>query len=486
MNYSIAKNLLGKILIIIAILMVLPLIVAICYQENLLNMFAFLIPMVVLFGIGFLLNIKKAKDTRMSARDGFIIVGLTWILMSLCGAIPLMISGEVSNFFDAFFEMSSGFTTTGASVIPDITKISHSILFWRSLSHWIGGMGILVFILAFIPESNEGSAVHILRAESPGPQAGKLVSKMKVTSRILYLIYITLTVILILLLWIGPDKKMEFLNSVIYALGTAGTGGFSMDASGLKGYSSYSQYVIAIFMLLFGVNFSIFYLILIGSWKEVFKNEELKAYFIIVVASVLIVSVNIYSIYQNIETSFRQALFQVASIISTTGYSSANFDTWPTMSKIILIFVMVTGACAGSTAGGVKITRIIIVIKSTLRKIKNMVSPRKVEIIKVDGKPLNESVIDSVQSYIVVYIIIFLLCSLLISIDNFDLVSNLTASLTCLSNVGPGLGIVGPHGSFADFSWFSKFILSLEMIAGRLELFPLLILFSPRAWTRRS
>ncbi|MCI5939598.1 MAG: TrkH family potassium uptake protein [Acholeplasmataceae bacterium] len=486
MNYSIAKNLLGKILIIIAILMVLPLIVAIFYQEKLLNMFAFLIPMVVLFGIGFLLNIKKAKDTRMSARDGFIIVGLTWILMSLCGAIPLMISGEVPNFFDAFFEMSSGFTTTGASVIPDITKISHSILFWRSLSHWIGGMGILVFILAFIPESNEGSAVHILRAESPGPQAGKLVSKMKVTSRILYLIYITLTVILILLLWIGPDKKMEFLNSVIYALGTAGTGGFSMDASGLKGYSSYSQYVIAIFMLLFGVNFSIFYLILIGSWKEVFKNEELKAYFIIVVASVLIVSVNIYSIYQNAETSFRQALFQVASIISTTGYSSANFDTWPTMSKIILIFVMVTGACAGSTAGGVKIIRIIIVIKSTLRKIKNMVSPRKVEIIKVDGKPLNESVIDSVQSYIVVYIIIFLLCSLLISIDNFDLVSNLTASLTCLSNVGPGLGIVGPHGSFADFSWFSKFVLSLEMIAGRLELFPLLILFSPRAWTRRS
>lgn len=486
MNYSIAKNLLGKILIIIAILMVLPLIVAICYHENIRNILAFLIPIVVLSCVGLLLNVRKAKDTRMSARDGFIIVGLTWIFLSLCGAIPLMISKEVPNFFDAFFEMSSGFTTTGASVIPDITKISHSILFWRSFSHWIGGMGILVFILAFIPESNEGSAVHILRAESPGPQAGKLVSKMKVTSRILYLIYIALTVILILLLWLGPDKKMEFFNSVIYALGTAGTGGFSMDANGLEGYSNYSQYVIAIFMLLFGVNFSIFYLILIGSWKDVFKNEELKVYILMVVAAVIIVSINIYSIYQNTETAFRQALFQVASIISTTGYSSANFDTWPTMSKIILVFVMITGACAGSTAGGVKITRIIIVIKSSLRKIKNMVSPRKVEIIKVDGKPLDERVIDSVQSYIVVYIIVFLLVSLLISIDNFDFLSNMTASLTCISNVGPGLGKVGPVGSFSEFSWFSKFVLSLEMIAGRLELFPLLILFSPRAWTRRS
>lgn len=473
-------------MIIIAILMVLPLIVAICYQESVRNILAFLIPIIVLAGFGFLLNIKKAKDTRMSARDGFIIVGITWIVLSLCGAIPLMISKEVPNFFDAFFEMSSGFTTTGASIITDITKISHSILFWRSFSHWIGGMGILVFILAFIPESNEGSAVHILRAESPGPQAGKLVSKMKVTSRILYLIYIALTLILILLLWLGPDKKMQFFNSVIYSLGTAGTGGFSMDANGLEGYSNYSQYVIAIFMLLFGVNFSIFYLILIGSWKEVFKNEELKAYIIMVVCAVLIVTINIYSIYQNVETSFRQALFQVASIISTTGYSSTNFDLWPTMSKIILILIMISGACAGSTAGGVKITRIIIVIKSSLRKIKNMVSPRKVEIIKVDGKPLDENVIDSVQSYIVVYIIIFLLCSLLISIDNFDFISNMTASLTCISNVGPGFGKVGPLGSFAEFSWFSKFVLSLEMIAGRLELFPLLILFNPSAWTRRS
>lgn len=486
MNYSIIKNIIGKIMIIIALLMVFPLITTLIYEESIRNVLSFLIPLVVCLILGFILNIQKAKNYKMNARDGFIIVSITWLLMSLIGATPLMISLEVPNFFDAFFEMSSGFTTTGASIIPDITKISHSILLWRSLSHWIGGMGILVFILAFIPESNEGSAVHILRAESPGPQAGKLVSKMKVTSRILYLIYIVMTAVLILLLWLGPDEKMKFFNSLIYSLGTAGTGGFTMDPTGLELYSSYSHYVLSIFMILFGINFSIFYFILIGSWSDIIKNDELKAYLIIVIVATLIVTISLFVEKKDLEYSFRHGLFQVASIISTTGYSSVNFDLWPSIAKVVLIFVMITGACAGSTAGGVKITRVIILIKSTVRKLKNMLSPRKVEIIKLDGKTLDEGVVDSVQSYIVVYILVFLVCCLLISVDNFDLVSTFTASLTCISNVGPGLGDVGPYGSFAGFSSFSKFILSLEMIAGRLELFPLLLLFSPRSWTRKS
>lgn len=486
MNYTIIKNIIGKIMIIIALLMIFPLIVTLIYKESIRNILSFLIPLIVCLLLGLFLNIKKAKNFKINARDGFIIVSITWLLMSLIGATPLMISLEVPNFFDAFFEMSSGFTTTGASIIEDITKISHSILLWRSLSHWIGGMGILVFILAFIPESNDGSAVHILRAESPGPQAGKLVSKMKVTSRILYLIYIVMTIILILLLWLGPDEKMKFFNSIIYALGTAGTGGFSMDSTGLELYSSYSHYVLSVFMILFGINFSIFYFILIGSWREIIKNGELKVYLLIVIMATIIVTISLYNNNNSLEYSFRHGLFQVASIISTTGYSSVDFNMWPTIAKVVLILIMITGACAGSTSGGVKITRVIILIKSTVRKLKNMLSPRKVEIIKLDGKTLDEGVVDSVHSYIAVYILLFLVCSLLISFDNFNLETTFSASLTCISNVGPGFGMVGPYGSFSGFSSFSKLILSLEMIAGRLELFPLLLLFSPRAWTKKS
>lgn len=498
MNYAIIRNILGKLMILLAGLMVLPLIVSVIYQEGLQNYLAFIIPIGLLLIFGLLFNIKKPRNTNIVAREGLIIAGLSWLLLSLFGCIPFMISGEIPNFFDAFFEIVSGFTTTGASVVTDVTALSHSILFWRSFSHWIGGMGVLVFILAIIPESKDGSSMHILRAESPGPQVGKLVSKMRVTSRILYLIYVVLTIIQFLFLWLGPDEQMTAFNSIIYTLGTAGTGGFSMDPQSLEFYAPYSQYVIAIFMLIFGVNFSLYYLILIGNIKEVLKNEELKWYLAIVAIAVALLCINTFQIYDNIEETFRHALFQVASIISTTGYSSTGYSTyevvdgmikvggWPVFSQVLVFILMFFGACAGSTAGGLKITRINVLVKSMIKKIKNVVNPRKVEVLCIDKKPADNKIVEVIQNFFVLYMMIFLICSLIISLDGNDFVTNITASLSCISNVGPGLNAVGPYGSYSVFSSFSKFILSLEMIAGRLELFPLLVLFSPKTWARHN
>ena len=485
MNFSIIRNILGKIMVLMSFLMCLPLIVCICYQETYMNYIAFIIPVILLYVIGRLFNLKKAKESKMLAKEGFVIVGLSWIIIALFGCLPFIISQEISNFFDAFFEIVSGFTTTGASILNDVTALSKSMLFWRSFSHWIGGMGVLVFILAIIPESKDGSSMHILRAESPGPQVGKLVSRMQVTSRILYLIYLGLTIILFLFLWLGPDKKMDLFNSIIYSVSTAGTGGFAVDSFSLEFYSNYTQYVISIFMILFGINFTLFYLILIGHFKDVIKSEELRWYFGFIIVSVIIIVISIYSKYNNLEQAFRLSLFQVASIMSSSGYSTANFNEWPMLAKSVLFILMFFGAMAGSTSGGMKISRVAILFKSSIKRIKNMVNPRKVETVNIDGKPLKDDVVDSVQSYFVVYIAIFILCAFIISVDNFDFTTNLSASLACISNIGPGFNEVGPYGSYAGFSDFSKFILSIEMIAGRLELFPMLILFNPKTWSRR-
>lgn len=491
MNFGIIKNILGKILILLAALMVLPLVVSLIYQEGIKHYTAYIIPIIVLALLGVLLNFKKAKSSKMLVREGMIIVGLSWLVMSLFGCIPFMITGEIPNFFDAFFEMASGFTTTGASIVENVEELSHSVLFWRALSHWIGGMGVLVFILAIIPESKEGSSLHILRAESPGPQVGRLVSKMASSSRILYIIYISLTVLEFLLLWLGPDSKMDVFNSLFYSLGTAGTGGFSAHADGLASFTPYSQYVIAIFMIVFGINFTMFYLLLIRNIKDVVKNTEIKVYFAVLALSVIVICFNIYSIVGNIEETFRLSLFQVASIISTTGFSTTNYNNWPILSKIIIVMLTCFGACAGSTAGGFKLSRVIILFKSAFSKIKKMIRPRKVETVYMDGKPLSDTTIENVSGYLVVYILILVLCAFLISIynpniPNLDLETSFTASLTCLNNVGPGLGnVVGPAGNFSAFSNFSKLILTIEMIAGRLELFPILLLFSPSMWKKR-
>lgn len=486
MNYGMVRNIVGKIMLLVAALMCLPLFVSIISKdESFIHCLAFLIPMTLLILFGILLCYRKPVSLRIGGKEGFVIVSLSWIVMSLFGCLPFIISKQLPNFFDAFFEISSGFSTTGASVATDIESWANSMLFWRSFSHWIGGMGVLVFVLAFIPESDNGSAMHILRAESPGPQVGKLVSKMKATSRILYLIYMGMTLIQILLLWFGPDEKMSLFRSVIYTFGTAGTGGFSMDSTGLEFYSSYSQYVIAIFMILFGINFTIYYLMLIGNWREVYKNEEVRTYLIIVFVAVAIICGSLLALNMGFEEAFRKSLFQVASIISTTGFSTTNFDLWPEIAKIVIIILMVCGACAGSTAGGVKTSRIIILVKSTFKKVKSMISPRKVESIKMNGEVVDEKVVEGVQGFIVMYLLVFVFCALLISIDGQSTITNITASLSCISNIGPGLDAVGPYGSFAVFSNFSKFVLSLEMIAGRLEIFPLLALFYPGTWKRR-
>lgn len=498
MNYAIIKNILGKLMVFIAGLLVLPLIVSIIYQEGLRYYLSFIIPIVLLLVVGFLFNIKKAKNTNMVAREGLIIAGLSWLVLSLFGCLPFIISQDIPNFFDAFFEIVSGFTTTGASVVPDVTALHHSIIFWRSFSHWIGGMGVLVFILMIIPESKDGSSMHILRAESPGPQVGKLVSKMRVTSRILYLIYIVLTITQFLFLWLGPDAKMTAFNSIIYTLGTAGTGGFALDPLSLELYAPYSQYVIAIFMLIFGVNFSLYYLILIGNIKEVFRNEELKWYFAIVGIAIFLLCASNFKVYETFEETFRHAFFQVASIMSTTGYSTTGYSTytvvdgfievggWPMFSQLLVFILMFFGACAGSTAGGLKITRINILVKSMFKKIKNIINPRKVEVLNIDKRTVDNKTVEVIQNFFVLYIMIFLICALIISIDGNDVVTNLSASLSCVSNIGPGLNQVGPYGSFSIFSPLSKIVLSLEMIAGRLELFPLLVLFSPKTWARHN
>ena len=489
MNLGIIRRLTGKVMYIVGAMMILPLLICIIYQEKFINYLAFLIPIVLLIGIGLILNIKKASN-KMQAREGFVIVGISWLILSLFGSLPLIISGFYPNFFDAFFEITSGFTTTGASittesVLNDLLINGHSILFWRSFSHWIGGMGVLVFILAIIPESNEGSAVHILRAESPGPTVGRLVSKMRASSRILYLIYIVLTLIEVILLWVGPNKEMDLFDSLIYSFGTAGTGGFAINSISIEAYSAYYQYVIGSFMLIFGINFTMYYLILIGKGKEVFKNEELRCYLITILVSVTIIMFNMYSTFNNFEETFRLSFFQVTSIMSTTGYSTANFASWKPLSQVILVILMFMGSCAGSTAGGVKISRIVILLKSAIKKIKGMVNPRKVETIKIDGKPITDDTVNGVYSFFLVYILLFILCAIIISIDGFDVTTNFTASLACISNIGPGLSVVGPYGSYANFSNLSKLVLSLEMIAGRLELFPLLILFAPTTWLRK-
>ncbi len=488
MNFAIIRNILGKIMMLLGCLLILPLLICVIYQEKWINYVAFLVPMALLFTVGFLFNIKKAKSSKLLAREGFIVVGLSWFLLAFFGCLPLIISREIPNFFDAFFEMTSGFTTTGASIVTDVTKLSHSILMWRSFSHWIGGMGVLVFILAFVPESNDGSSIHILRAESTGTQVGKLVSKMKASTRILYLIYLGMTLLQILLLWLGPDEKMGLFQSTLYSFGTAGTGGFSMDPDCLASYTPYSQYVIAIFMILFGVNFSLYYLILLGKFKEVFKNDELKSYLIIVFVAVLLICINTYSVFDNVELTFRNALFHVASLISTTGYAIGDYDLWPSMAKVVLIFVMITGACAGSTAGGVKISRVNTLAKGTFREVRSMISPRKVETVRENGKPITDAMVHSVQTFFCTYVAVLLFCTLLISFDDFspamDLTTHFSASLTCVSNVGPGFSLVGPTCNFSAYSGFSKMVLSVEMIAGRLELFPVILLFCPSTWKR--
>lgn len=480
MNYRMVFYNIGRILLVEAILLVFPAIGAIVYGDNTLTAFALTIA--ALTATGLLAVRKKPKKTTIYAKDGYVIVALTWILMSFFGALPFFLSGYIPSFVDAFFETVSGFTTTGSTILREIESLPKSLLFWRSFTHWIGGMGILVFVIAILPKT-ESSSMHVMRAEVPGPTVGKLVSKLRASARILYGIYCVLTLTEILLLFAGG---MPLFDSIVNSFATAGTGGFGILNNSIEGYGSvYAEMVIAVFMLIFGVNFNLYYMMLIKQGKQAIKSEELRWYVGVVAASVIIIAFSLISTKHDIGDSFRYSFFQVASIITTTGFSTTNFDTWPVVSKFILVFLMFVGACAGSTGGGIKVSRLIILIKSGLRDIKKAINPRSVETVKVDRQTVDEPIVRSVSVFFATYMLVAAVSMFIIAVDGRDLVTTSTSVIACLGNIGPGLGAVGPYGNYADFSILSKLVLSFDMLAGRLELIPMLMLFSPYAWSRK-
>ncbi len=479
MNRRIILNAIGIVLRVEAVLMLLPTAVGIFYGEK--AAFYFFLTSLICFLVGYIPNLLfKPRNSTIFAKEGFITVAFTWILLSLFGAMPFVISGEIPSFTNAFFETVSGFTTTGASVITDLESLSHCTLFWRSFTHWIGGMGILVFVMAILPNISE-RPIHILRAEIPGPIKGKLVPRVKDTAVILYLIYIAMTVIETVLLILGG---MPIFESIVHAFGTAGTGGFGIKSDSISGYSPYIQWVITAFMLLFSANFNIYYLILIRRFRSAFKSSELWCFFGIVAVAVTAITANISHLYNSFSDSLRASAFQVSSVISTTGYCTADFNRWPTFSKIILFLLMFMGGCAGSTAGGLKMSRIVIMFKQVSKEIKHLIHPRSVGTIHFEGKPIDTATSKNISNYFIIYSICYFAITLLISFEPFSFETVVSASAACFNNVGPGFGAVGPAGSYADFSNFSKYILSLAMLLGRLEIFPIIIALSPSSWSK--
>ncbi len=426
----------------------------------------------------------KSAPTAFGAREGLVCVSISWIVMSLLGCLPFVFSGAIPRYIDAFFEIVSGFTTTGSSILSDVESLPKGILYWRSFSHWLGGMGVLVFLLALVPSDGggKGFTMHLLRAESPGPNVSKLVPKMRKTAAILYLIYIALTLMNIAFLLLG---HMPLFEALCTAFGTAGTGGFGIRNDSMASYSPYLQNVTTVFMLLFGINFSCYYLLLLGQIKSVFKDEELRLYLLLVAGAIGLILWNLQGVYGSLEEALRHAAFQVSSIITTTGYSSADFDLWPSFSKTILAGLMIIGACAGSTGGGMKVARVLLLFKSLRRNIGQVLYPNKVQVVRNSGRVVEESVLETTNAYLAAYVVIIVVSTVLISLDGYSLGTNISAVLACFNNIGPGLEAVGPTQNFSGFSDFSKIILSLDMLAGRLEIFPILVLLSRSTWKRR-
>ena len=472
--------LLGNILHIEGVLLSVPIVVAFYYKEELSGT-AFIAAAVVCLVSGAILQCREPEDKRIYGREGFIVAALSWIVMSFFGAIPYYLTNSIHGFINCYFETVSGFTTTGATTLLEIEHLDKAILFWRCFTHWIGGMGILVFMLAVMPMSDDRT-MHLMKAEAPGPLVSKLVPRVKSTAKILYIIYVVLTILEIILLFAGG---MSLFDSIIHGISTAGTGGFSSRNASIAAYNSrYFEYVITIFMLLFSVNFNLFYLMIMRDFKNVWRNEELRTFVLIVVVATALITLNIYNYYPTLEAAFRHAIFQVAAIMSTTGFVTANFDLWPEFSKTILFCLLFLGACGGSTAGGIKISRFIILVKMVMREVKHIVHPRSVNLIKLDGYKIESEVTRNVASFITLYILILLGSFILISLNGFDFATNMTAVTTCLSNVGPGLNMAGPTENLEFFSPFSKLILCLDMLLGRLEIFPILMLFTPSIWKK--
>ena len=482
MNYKIMGRFIAQILILEGLFMLPAAGISAGYGEWR-SVQSFLLTIVLILATwGILMLLCRKAPKTMGAKDGLVCVGLSWIIMSIFGCLPFWFSREIPNYVDAFFETVSGFTTTGASILSDVEALPWGMLYWRSFTHWVGGMGVLVFLLAVGPgEGNKGFTMHLLRAESPGPSVGKLVPKMRKTAAILYVIYIGLTIIDFLFLLAG---KMPAIEAVCTALGTAGTGGFGIKNDSMASYSPYIQNVTTVFMILFGINFSCYYLLLLRQFKGVFKDEELRLYIGIILAAIVLIVLDVRDLYATLEESIRHVAFQVGSIITTTGFSTVDFDQWPSFSKTILLCLMMVGACAGSTGGGMKIARLMLLMKSLRRNIRKTLNPRKVMAIRNNGSVVDEQILDNTNAYLAAYVLIIVAIFVIISLDGFSVGTNFTAVICTFNNIGPGLEAVGPTCNFSIFSDFSTFVLSLGMLAGRLEIFPILVLFSRSAWKR--
>ncbi len=484
MNYKMMGRFIAQILLIEVAFMVPAMLISLGYGEMMavrgfLLTFAAILPVA---GVLFLLC-RKAANT-MNATDGLVCVAISWIAMSMLGCLPFVFSGEIPNYIDALFETVSGFTTTGSSILSDVEALSHGIMYWRSFTHWLGGMGVLVFLLALPSSDGKGAGftMHLLRAESPGPDVGKLVPKMRQTATILYLIYIALTVLNFLFLIAG---KMPVFEAVCTAIGTAGTGGFGIKNDSMASYSPYLQNVTTVFMFLFGVNFSCYYLILLGKLRSVFKDEELRAYLGIIFVSITLIVLNLRGFYGTLEETVRHAAFQVATVMSTSGFATTDFDLWPGFSKMILVGLMFMGACAGSTCGGMKIARVMLLFKNLMRNIRQMMRPNSVQVVRSNGRVVDEKILANTNAYLAAYMIILVLSMIVVSLDNFSVGTNFTAVMACFNNIGPGLEAVGPTCNFGGFSVFSKLVLIFDMLAGRLEIFPILALLSRSTWKSR-
>ncbi len=479
MNYSIIRFILGRMLRIEGLVLLVPALVSLVYQEH--SGLTFVLTSALLIALSLLLG-KRPKNMVFYAKEGFVIVALAWILWSAFGALPFVLSGSIPHFVDAFFETVSGFTTTGSTILQDIEVLPKGINFWRCLTHWIGGMGVLVFVMAVIPLGNKG-AMFLMRAEMPGPTCDKLVPKSRGTAKILYCMYLFLSGVEVLLLLAGG---MDLYNAVIHTFSTAGTGGFSsMNASVAAFDSAYIDGVITVFMLLFGINFNLYYLLLLKNVRAVMKSEELRAYLGIVAGAIALITLNILHLYETPLRALRYAAFQVASIITTTGFVTANYELWPELSKTVILLLMIIGACAGSTGGGMKVSRILILSKTIGKEVCQILHPKSVNVVKMDGKRVPGESIHGVYVYLICYLVILCGSVLLVSVDNQDFTTNFTAVLTTLNNVGPGLAKVGPIENFFHFSYFSKLVLSMDMLVGRLEILPMLMLFAPQVWRKK-
>ena len=482
MNFKMMGRFLAQILSIEGIFMVPALIISLCCGDAMaVKGFVWAIAAIAVIAALLALS-SRGAPSAFYAREGLVCVGASWIVLSMVGCLPFWISREIPLYIDAFFEMVSGFTTTGSSILPNVEALSKGLLYWRSFSHWLGGMGVLVFLLAFTGSKGQGFTMHLLRAESPGPDVGKLVPKMRNTASILYLLYIALTVINFLFLIAG---RMPVFDAVCTALGTAGTGGFGIKNDSMASYSPYIQNVTTVFMALFGVNFSCYYLLLLRQWKSVFGDEELRLYLLLVFGSIALITLNLGDFYPTLAETVRHAAFQVSTIITTTGFATTDFDLWPAFSKGILVLLMLVGACAGSTGGGLKCARLLLLMKNLGRNIQQTVRPRQVQVVRSNGRTVDERILANADAYLAAYVIIIFLSYMVISLDDFTFGTNFTAVLACFNNIGPGLEAVGPTCNFAAYSTLSKLVLCFDMLAGRLEIFPILALMSPMVWKKQ-